>query len=54
MGAWDGAVPQKYLGFYCVLLTAELEQREEKNRRSSKLFPALGVMLGVSAAIMMI
>ena len=41
-------------GYYKRLLTAELEQREEKNRRSSKLFPALGVMLGVSAAIMMI
>lgn len=36
------------------LLTAELERREEKNRKSSKLFPALGVMLGISAAIMMI
>lgn len=40
---------------YCKrMLTDELERREEKSRKSSKLFPALGVMLGISAAIMII
>ena len=53
-GATDVDGQLNSCGYYKRLLTAELEQREEKNRRSSKLFPALGVMLGVSAAIMMI
>lgn len=54
IGATDVDGQLNSCGYYKRLLTAELEQREEKNRRSSKLFPALGVMLGVSAAIMMI
>lgn len=40
---------------YCKrMLTEELERREEKNRKSVRLFPLLGVMLGISAAIMII
>lgn len=54
IGATDVEGQLSSCGYYRSVLTAELEQREEKNRRSARLFPALGVMLGISAAIMMI
>lgn len=38
-------------GFYRRIFENFLADREEKSKRSSKLFPPLGILLGVSAAI---
>ncbi len=41
-------------GYYKQIFKAALSEREEKCRRSSKLCPSLGILLGISAAIMII
>ena len=41
-------------GYYKQIFTAALSEREEKCRRSSKLCPPLGLLLGITAAIMII
>ncbi len=41
-------------GYYKSLFEAELKVREENCTRSSKLFPPLGFLLGISAAILII
>lgn len=41
-------------GYYKQIFTAALSEREEKCRRSSKLCPPLGLLLGITVAIMII
>ena len=38
-------------GYYGQIFTGFLEANEEKSKRSSKLFPPLGILMGISAAI---
>ena len=40
--------------YYKNIFSAELENQQEKNKKYSKLFPPLGLLAGVSAAILMI
>lgn len=40
--------------YYKQIFAGELELQREKSRKYNKLFPSLGVLLGVSAAIMII
>ncbi len=41
-------------GYYRTVFEKSLTEREEKSRRSSRMFPPLGMLLGVSAAIFLI
>ena len=41
-------------GYFKQIFTAALSECEEKSKRNSKLCPSLGILLGISAAIMMI
>ena len=41
-------------GYYKQMFTAALTECEEKCKRNSKLCPSLGILLGISAAIMII
>ena len=40
--------------YYRQIFLKELELREEQNKKYSKLFPTLGVMLGISAAVIIV
>lgn len=40
--------------YYKQIFSAELELQREKSQRYTKLFPSLGMLLGISAAIMII
>lgn len=40
--------------YYKNIFSAELENQQEKNKKYSKLFPPLGLLAGISAAILMI
>ena len=40
--------------YYKDIFSKELEIQQEKNRRYSRLFPPLGLLVGISAAILMI
>ncbi|MBQ2847498.1 MAG: stage III sporulation protein AB [Clostridia bacterium] len=40
--------------YYKQIFQKELEMRDEQNKKYSKLFPTLGVMLGISAAVIIV
>lgn len=41
-------------GYYREIFSAYLSEREEKSRRSAKLFPPLGMLLGASAVLFLV